>query len=229
MIRLFAAVSFAVILIDAPALAAERNFPVGGFTNLSLAGSPDVMVMTGKQPGVRASGSDAALERLDIRVEGNTLKIGTKRGLSWSWTDHGGVKVAVTVPMLSAIDVSGSGGVVVDRIKTADFAAAMSGSGSIRVAALDADATSFSTAGSGSMEAVGRCKTGAAKIAGSGDLKLAGLKCETLSASVAGSGTIDAFASRAATLAIMGSGDINLTGGGRCTVSSAGSGKARCS
>ncbi len=225
MLRLIAAAA----LIATPALAAERNFPVGDFHGLALAGSPDVTVTTGKAASVRASGSDAALDRLEVVVENGTLKIGTKRGLDWSWRDHGRVTIAVTVPMLRAVDVAGSGDVVVDRVKVRDFAAALSGSGSIRVAALDADAASFATSGSGSMEAVGRCGGGSAKIAGSGDLKLSGLKCATLSASVAGSGTINAYATQTANLATMGSGDIYLTGGARCTVSTAGSGKARCS
>jgi hypothetical protein len=50
-----------------------------------------------------------------------------------------------------------------------------------------------------------------------------------LSGKIAGSGRIDVFATQTANLSIMGSGDINLTGGARCTVSSAGSGKAHCS
>lgn len=224
MIRLLVAA-----LLATPALAAERSFPVGGFDRLDLAGSPDVTVTTGRAASVRASGSDGALDRLDIRVEGNTLRIGTKRGMDWSWRDLGRVTIAVTVPMLRAVDVAGSGAVVVDRVKVADFAAAMSGSGSVRVGSLDARKTSFATAGSGTMTASGTCGSGAAKIAGSGDLKLAGLKCETLSASIAGSGSIDAYATRSATLATMGSGDINVSGGARCTVSTAGSGKARCS
>ena len=227
MIRLIAAVS--LIALTAPAFAEERGFPVGGFDRLAVSGSADVMVMTGRAPSVRASGSAADLDRLDIGVEGGQLKIGHKREGMWSWHDGGKVHVAVTVPVLRSVDAAGSGGVVVDRIKVKDFAASLAGSGSIRVAALDASAVSLSSAGSGTIEAAGSCGDGAAKIAGSGAIRIAALKCANVSASIAGSGAIDAFASRSATLSTMGSGDINLTGGGRCTVSSAGSGKAHCS
>lgn len=220
----------AVIAVTAaPAAAAERRFPVGDFSGIALAGSPNVTVVTGPAASVRASGSDAALDRLEIGVDGGTLKIGTKRGLDWSWRDYGRVTIAVTVPMLRAVDVGGSGDVVVDRVKSHDFTAAIAGSGSIRVGALDADLTNFSIAGSGSVTAAGRCSAETAKIRGSGDLKLSGLKCMTLSANIAGSGAIDAYATQTATLAMMGSGDIRVTGGARCTVSSTGSGKAHCS
>ena len=228
MIRLAAAV--AVLLAATPALAAERTFPVGAFDKLALEGSPEVVVTTGQAVGVRATGDAEALDRLDVRVEGGTLRIGHKReGWNWSWGNHGRTRFQITVPMLRAADVAGSGDVTVDRVKTHDFAANIAGSGSLHVATLDADAASFKVSGSGTVTASGRCGTGAAKIAGSGDLKIAGLKCATLSASVAGSGSIDAFATQTATLATMGSGDIRVAGGARCTVSSAGSGKARCS
>ena len=92
-----------------------------------------------------------------------------------------------------------------------------------------ASLVSLAIAGSGDISATGRCGAGTAKIAGSGDMKLDGLKCATLSASIAGSGNIRVVATQTANLSMIGSGDITLTGGARCTVSSAGSGKARCS
>lgn len=148
----------------------------------------------------------------------------------WSgWRDHGRVHIAVTVPMLRAVDLAGSGGVAVDRVKVRDFDGSIGGSGRLTVAALDSDTAAFKVAGSGDMTVSGRCGSAKASIAGSGDLKLAGLKCATLSGKIAGSGRIDTFATQTANLSIMGSGDINLTGGARCTVSSSGSGKAHCS
>lgn len=219
----------ATLLAAAPAFATDRGFPVGDFHGLALAGSPDVTVTTGHASSVRASGSPEALDRLEIGVEGGVLKIGTKRGLDWSWRDHGRVTIAVTVPMLREVDIAGSGDVVVDRVKVRDFAANIAGSGSLHLPALDTDHAAFDVAGSGTVTAAGRCGSGSASIKGSGDLKLAALKCATLSASVAGSGSLDAYATQTATLATMGSGNITVTGGARCTVSTAGSGKARCS
>ena len=224
------AVAALTLLAAAPAAAAERNFPVGGFDRLALEGSPDVTVVTGRAPSVRATGDADALDRLDVHVEGGTLRIGHKRnGWNWDWGRHARTHVEVTVPMLRGVDTAGSGDVRVDRIKVRDFAGAIAGSGSLTVGSLDADTASFAVSGSGTATAAGRCGSGAAKIAGSGDVKLGGLKCATLSASVAGSGSIDAYATQTATLATMGSGDIRLTGGARCTVSTAGSGKAHCS
>ena len=220
----------ALLTAAAPAFADERDFPVGGFDRLAAGGSANITVTTGARASVRATGEAAALDHLDIRVEGETLKVGTKRDSLWSgWRDHGRVQIAVTVPMIRAVDLAGSGTVTVDRIKVRDFDASIGGSGRLNVAMLDSDTSKFDIAGSGDMAIAGRCGSAKASIAGSGDLKLSGLKCATFSASVAGSGRIDAYASQTATLSTMGSGDINLTGGARCSVSTAGSGKARCS
>lgn len=226
MIRLVAA----ALVVATPALAAERNFPVGGFDKLALAGSPDVSVVTGRSVAVNASGDAEALDRLDVYVADGTLHIEHKRSMwNWSWRDHERVHFTVSVPMLHAVDVAGSGDVTVDRVRAPAFAGNISGSGSLTLAALEADRVAFNVAGSGTVSAAGRCGEGAAKIAGSGDLKLGGLRCTTFSGSVAGSGNIDAFATQTATLATMGSGDIRVAGGARCTTSTAGSGKVRCS
>ena len=129
------AVAALSLLAAAPAAAAERNFPVGGFDRLALEGSPDVTVVTGRAPSVRATGDADALDRLDVHVEGGTLRIGHKRnGWNWDWGRHARTHVEVTVPMLRGVDTAGSGDVRVDRIKVRDFAGAIAGSGSLTVA-----------------------------------------------------------------------------------------------
>jgi hypothetical protein len=71
-----------LVLLAIPAIAAELNFTVGGFDRISLSGSPDVTVVTGRTPSVRAIGEQKALDRLDIRVVDGTLQIGSKRGVN---------------------------------------------------------------------------------------------------------------------------------------------------
>jgi len=45
-----------LVLLAIPATAAELDFLVGGFDRISLSGSPDVAVDTGRTPSVRATG-----------------------------------------------------------------------------------------------------------------------------------------------------------------------------
>jgi len=227
MIRL--AVATAAAILATPSLAAELIVPVGSFDRITLGGSPEVSVTTGRAVSVRATGEQRALDRLDIRVEGSVLKIGSKRGnYSWNWKSAGPIRIEVTVPMVRGVDVSGSGSISVDRVKVPSFGAAVGGSGSVRVASLDADRTSFSVGGSGSIDAAGRCSDNEASIGGSGSLRLGGLKCTTLTASIGGSGDVVAFATRTAKISIAGSGDVRVAGGAKCSVSKVGSGSATC-
>ena len=215
-------------LFSAGAHAAERNFAVGGFDRLAVEGSSDVVVTTGKAIGVRASGDDAALDRLDIRVERGVLRIGSKGSGWWRW-NSGTTRITVTAPMLTGIDVAGSADVDVNRIDTADFAAAVSGSGDLRLPNLSAATARFSVAGSGTLNAAGASKTVRANVAGSGDVKIANLRAETLTASVSGSGNVEAFATTSASVSVAGSGNVRVRGGARCAIAKAGSGSVDCS
>jgi hypothetical protein len=64
----------------------QRNYTVGGFDRVELAGHYDVRVTIGSAPSVRAEGDEAELERLEVSVHNGQLRIGSKRG---SWTSHG--------------------------------------------------------------------------------------------------------------------------------------------
>lgn len=212
----------------APALAAERSFPVSAFEQIVLSGSTDVTVTTGGRASVVAVGADADLDRMDIRVDGNRLLIGTKRG-NWSWTTREGVKVRVTVPSLTAATISGSGDIDVDRVK-GPFSGRVSGSGDIGIGAVEATTLNLGISGSGDIDlGSGRCTSGTFSTTGSGDIDAANVRCDTLAATVTGSGNIDGQATQTATLRVTGSGNVKVTGGARCTTSTTGSGTTRCS
>jgi hypothetical protein len=219
-------VLLAASLLSAPALAAERNFPVGDFTEVTLSGSPDVEVVTGVAPSVVASGDPADLDRLDIRVEAGRLMIGTKPG-SWSWRSREGVGIRVGARALSGAAISGSGNMRVDRLR-GDVTGRISGSGSLALADVQATTLTLAISGSGDLQAAGRCTTGNFSVTGSGDLDASRLTCRTLTARVTGSGDLGAVATETADLAATGSGDIVVTGGARCTTRSTGSSNISC-
>jgi hypothetical protein len=215
-----------ILVPFAAAKAAERNFAVGGFDRVSVGGSTDVSVTTGKAVGVRATGDADAIDRIEIMAEKNSLRIGTKRG-SWGWKS-GQAHLYVTVPALNGVAVAGSADVDVDRVEAGDFSASISGSGNVKIASLTAGTANFETAGSGNAMALGNVGGLSVKVSGSGSADLAGLKAINLTAAVIGSGNLDAYATGAATLSVAGSGNIKVAGGAPCTTSRAGSGAVRC-
>ncbi|WP_181160022.1 head GIN domain-containing protein [Sandaracinobacter neustonicus] len=197
------------------------------FSEIVLAGSTDVTVTTGGRASVVATGADADLDRMDIRVDGKRLLIGTKPG-KWNWSSRDGVKVRVSVPALNAATISGSGDIDVDRVN-GPFAGRISGSGEMDLHTVNAPTLSLSISGSGDISAAGRCGTGSLSVTGSGDIDASRLTCETLTATTTGSGDIDARATGTADLRVTGSGDITVAGGARCTSKATGSGTTRCS
>src|SRR5687767_1218847 len=95
---------------DAARATVQRSFPVGDFRTVSLEGAHDVVVAVGAAPSVRAEGEADDLERLDIRVENGTLKIGMRGERRWfQFSDRHRVTVYVTAPALNGARIEGSG------------------------------------------------------------------------------------------------------------------------
>jgi len=208
----------------------SRDFQVGSFDKISLAGSSNVIVTVGGAPSVRAEGNSALLDKLEIKVENGTLQIGYKKG-NWSFgwrKDHGPVTVHVSVPSLTGAEVAGSGDMKIDKVEGGDFAGEIAGSGEIQLASLRARNATFAIAGSGGVTASGTAETADFSIAGSGDVHAGGLQVKSAKVSIAGSGNVETKATQSASVDIMGSGDVIVTGGAKCSVNKMGSGDVRC-
>jgi hypothetical protein len=208
----------------------KRNVQVGAFDKVAVAGSHDVIVAVGGAPSVRLEGDSKLIEKMEISVEGGTLKIRNKNksGFSFFSHDRGTVTVYVTTPALTAASIAGSGDVKVDKVNGGDFSGAIAGSGNLEVAALQARNASFAIAGSGNVRASGKAESVEYSIAGSGDIAAGGLEARRASANIAGSGNIEGRAMDTAEIEIMGSGDVSMTGTAKCNISKKGSGEARC-
>jgi hypothetical protein len=222
-----AAFSSIALVASAPALGESRSIPLGAFSEIVLTASANVEVQTGSPVSVVAIGDTNDLNRLDIRVEGERLIIGTKQG-SMDWSSRKDVTVRVAMPAIGAATLSGSGDIVVDRVK-GSFSGRISGSGDLALPSIDSTALALAISGSGDLTAAGRCGTCSIAISGSGDIDAAMLTCETLTASVSGSGDIRVRATGTAALRSSGSGSISVTGGARCTSKSTGSSSISCS
>jgi len=210
-----------------------RNYQVGGFDQIEVAGPYDVTVRTGSGPTVSARGPEKMLEHMVVEVKDGKLVIHAERNKSWfhsGWNFHGKVELAVTVPQLRGATIAGSGDIKVDQVKGDRFEGTVAGSGGIDVAAMDVQSLSLAIAGSGAAKAgKGKAQTAKFDIAGSGDIDAKGIQTTTADVSIAGSGSVSANATGTADVSIMGSGDVDVTGGAKCNVSKAGSGNVSCS
>ena len=209
---------------------ATQSFALKGFTGVEVAGPDDVTIRQGDAFSITARGRQESLDRLEIRLDGAQLKIGRKReGFSFSNRDDDDLDIAITMPRLDAVRLTGSGTIDADSIDGDAVEAVLTGSGDLKVTKLTAKRADVTVSGSGDIEIVGgTIEAGELSVTGSGDIDAEGLAAATLEVSVTGSGNVDAQATGKADISILGSGDVTLAGGASCTKRQMGSGTVRC-
>lgn len=214
-----------------PAVAATRSFPVPAFAKLRIEGPYTVRVRTGTKASVNARGSASRLDKLIVEPRGDVLVITTDKSWNWggmSWSGKDSVDVDITVPMLNAATLTGSGDLSIDRVRTTAFSALITGSGDMAIGRIDSSRLNASITGSGDLTISGRTGRAETSVRGSGSLRGQGLSVDLLAASVAGSGDIAIGPTRVARANVAGSGDISIAGRPKCTTSKVGSGDIRC-
>ncbi|HEY7005005.1 MAG TPA: head GIN domain-containing protein [Sphingomicrobium sp.] len=209
-----------------------RNYQVGNFQQIEVAGPYDVTVRTGGNPGVSARGSQNLLEKTVVEVKGDKLLIHPqeRHGFHWGFSSRGSAQFTVTVPQLNGATIAGSGDIHVDHVRGDRFNGEVAGSGGLDVATVEVGSLKLEIAGSGSAKAAGgRAQSASYDIGGSGDIDAGAVQTQDAKVSIAGSGSVKAHSSGTANVSIMGSGDVDVSGGAKCSVSKAGSGNVSCS
>src|SRR3954452_7059155 len=134
----------------------SRNYQVGNFQQIEVAGPYDVEVRTGGNPGVSANGSQKLLERTLVEVRGDKLVIRPEQQKGWfhiGWSSHGHANFTVTVPQLSGATIAGSGGIPVDQVKGDRFEGTVAGSGDLGLGSTDVRFLKLAIGGSGDIKA----------------------------------------------------------------------------
>ncbi|WP_294272017.1 head GIN domain-containing protein [uncultured Sphingomonas sp.] len=203
-----------------------RSYATRGFTAVSSDGSDPVDIRVGGDFAVRAEGPAADLDQLRIARDGDTLRIGIKKGVHWG--SRRNVRVLVTLPRLSEAGVAGSGSMRIDRVEGNNFKGGIAGSGNLTIGAMRVGQAELGVAGSGSVNASGAVDTLKIGIAGSGNVLANGLHAKRADVGIAGSGRVAVQVDGPAKVSLSGSGDADLGPNSVCTVRKAGSGKARC-
>ncbi|WP_447761098.1 head GIN domain-containing protein [Sphingopyxis panaciterrae] len=208
----------------------SQSFALTGFTGVEVAGPDDVTIRQGDSFSISARGRKETLDQLEIKLDGQMLKIGRKReGFGFSNRDDDDLDIAITMPRLDAVRLTGSGSIDADTVDGDAVKAVLTGSGDLKVAKLNGKSAKITLSGSGDIEiGGGAIGSGDVSVAGSGDVDADGLVAQTLGISIAGSGNVEAQATGKADISILGSGDVKLTGGASCSTRQVGSGTATC-
>lgn len=205
-----------------------RDFAVSGFDAVKLTGSDNVRVKIGKAFAVHAEGPSKLLDALLVERDGDTLKVGRKSRMGFSWGRSGTVTITVTMPAIVGASVTGSGDLSVDRAQGDRFKGATTGSGNLDIANLDVKNADLSVTGSGDIAAAGKAAALALSVTGSGDIDATRVQASGGTVSIMGSGNVNAAINGAVSVSIMGSGDADLGPRAKCSVNKLGSGNVRC-
>lgn len=215
------------------------------FTCLVNEAPLDVHFTSGDKVSVIAHGNKAAIDKLNIRVEGGSLVVGLKPGaysiddlwvevtalsLEDFYTSSSGdiiIKSKLCLPYNTCgFRTSGSGDITVPEVKANAFEVVCSGSGNVRIdkAVSNGIIVRVNSSADVSINAI-KTTNVMVEVAGSGDVRLSGI-AEEVDYSVTGSGDIAAGRLKATTgsAQLMGSGDITANVSGRFTTRCLGSG-----
>ncbi len=204
-----------------------RSFAVTGFDAVSLDGSDDVEVVTGPAFAVSATGPQAVLDRLNVRVEGTGLKIDRKAESGWNWSGKGAM-IRVTLPVIKAAAVAGSGNMRIDRVENPSFSADVTGSGDMSIAGIKVDSLTAGVMGSGDMTLSGSAAQATVSVAGSGTVDADSFTVTNAMVAVKGSGDASLRVTGQASGSVAGSGSVSIMGTSNCAISKAGSGEVSC-
>jgi hypothetical protein len=197
------------------------------FRAVSLSGPDDVVISRGARYAVKVEGDKASVDQLSLSVEDGTLRIGRRDG--WMGGGGRGARVQVTLPVLEAVSLTGSGDMRVDRLDGQQVRIEMVGAGDLDVGLVQADAADVSLTGAGDLKIAGKARSATLRTAGAGDISADGLATEQVKLDLIGAGDVTVRASKAAEISIVGPGKAQVIGTAACRISKTGPGEAICS
>lgn len=226
MIRFLAPLLLAPLLLAAPAplsaAALPRSFTITSFDRIRVEAPYAVSLATNRAPFARAEGSAAALDAIDLRVEGRTLIIRQRSG----WFNGGAgspVRISLGTHDLRSASLTGSGSLAIDRLRGLSAEVAVAGSGSLSVGQVTADRLTGSVQGSGSLSLAGRVKSASLSAWGTPTLGAEGLIADEVVVAAEGTGEVDASVRSRAKVTASGTVRVRLSGSPACMLKVSGS------
>jgi len=229
----FAPILALALLIPTPAQAAERIVTVTHYDRIRVDGPYRIEIVTGRGASAKISGDRAAIDRVEIAVQGSTLSIHANRTAwqgGWPGDDKGGgpVLIRLTADELRAIAIVGSGSMAIDALRGPRVTLTMEGSGRMTIGAVETDRLDLGLTGSAALALKGKAKAVSATVRGSASIDGAGLVAGDLTLTSESAGNVALGAKGTAKVVSTGAGEVTIGGAPACTVNALGSGPVRC-
>lgn len=218
------------VSLSAPAAAAERRYTVTEFDRIVIEGPFIVRLATGESPRAVATGSQEALDRVSIDVQGRTLRVRPNRS---AWGGYPGVAagpiaIELGTREIRAASVNGPGSLTLGRVAGLRLDLAVEGSGRLAAPEVSADILVIGLIGSGRIQVAGRAAELRANVHGWADLDASALAVQGANIVTDTAGRVAASVARQATVTASGIGEVEITGSAACTVRGLSAGQVRC-
>lgn len=221
----------ALLTLPAAASAAERSVSIGSFDKLRVQGPFEVRVATGRSPTAMLSGDRAAIDGVEVQVEGDTLIL---RGAIGRWTERPRaaattpVVVTLGTPVLVVASVTGAGRLTVGVMKGERVDLSVTGAGTIAVDGVAAEIANATVIGGGAITARGRAAKVRLMTNGPGTITADALDAGDLVVRLDGPGSTTARARYTASVVNTGIGQVAIAGTPKCTVKADAGGPVTC-
>ncbi|MCP4674505.1 MAG: DUF2807 domain-containing protein [Deltaproteobacteria bacterium] len=202
--------------------ASERR-ELASFNEIDVSGSVKVLIGISEKISCEVKGDDNIVPIIKTEVRGNQLRIYGEK----SYRPKIPVEILLTVPDIRAIDLSGSGKIVIHGIKRDDLNVEVSGSGNVILTGIEVNSLHSDLSGSGTITAQGVTSQLQTEISGSGSGDFVNLCAQEASAEISGSGTTSLVAMQTVDVKVSGSGSVHYAGTPSLSQSISGSGSVK--
>jgi len=224
----------------------SRGFDMRGFDRIELGGCDIVTVALGSAYAVTARGRAANIDNLRIDTNGSTLRI-RRRNDSCNGHDRR-VAIAVTLPMLKAVDVSGAaemnlpaldhpafalnasgaGVVLLPALRSGAASFGLSGASVVTVRSLQAERASLGTSGTSVLRVEGSVRRLTIDSSGASDVDARGLSAPDVTIGASGTAKVRTGSAQRAQVGASGMANVSVAGDPQCTVSKSGLARIAC-
>jgi hypothetical protein len=213
-------------LISKPMFAEEETREMSPFSKISLKIEAKVYIEQDDEQTVRIVAEEETLKQLVTEVKSRSLVIRYPNTNMFKKWNPGKVEIYITVPDVDAMDVSGSGDIIVEELKSRILDLTVSGSGNIEIEELKSETLNVTVSGSGKIKIEEGDKIEALKIrtSGSGQFDAGEMEANKVDVVTSGSGNSYVFSNGEIKARIAGSGNVYYTGNPAIDSSVAGSG-----
>lgn len=189
-----------------------QNRSVSSYDKVSLVGSMDVELISGKEGALKIQAESNLQEYITTEVSNGVLKISVEKGVSLSPSMNREIRVIVPFEKIEGVSLTGSGDIRnSDQIKANSFETRLTGSGNVKLN-LNVKNLKSAITGSGNTELSGTAESFSSTVTGSGDIQAFNLKASRAEVTISGSGDVELTANEELKARVSGSGDIKYNG-----------------